>query len=67
MALAWHAAKRFSGYGEAITIKRVPGPGRYEKNFEMPKTDEGNSIYSAPMYEVDVKTKGEDDGISLLV
>ncbi len=68
MALAWHAAKRHSGYGEAITVTRGrESPGRYEKNFEMPKTDEGNSIYSAPMYEVEVKTKGDDDGISLLV
>ena len=68
MALAWHAAKRHSGYGEAITISRGrETPGRYEKNFEMPNDAENQSIYSPARIEGSVQVKGEDDGINLLV
>lgn len=68
LALAWHAGKRYSGYGAAITVPRGNAPSRYEKNFTVPSADEGNSIYS-PRTEgvVTVKYEPVDGEINLLV
>lgn len=68
LALAWHAGKRYSGYGAAITVPRGNAPSRYEKNFTVPSADEGNSIYS-PRTEgvVAVKYEPVDGEINLLV
>jgi len=65
MALAWNAARKHSGYGSPITIGRSNAPGRFEKNFTMP-VEANETIYSSS-YEVEVKTKGEDEGINLMV
>ena len=62
MALAWHAGKQYSGYGEPITVPRSNEPGRYEKNFISPES-KNDSIVS-PGYTEGVvvnKTLGEDD------
>jgi len=68
MALAWHAGKQYSGYGEAITVPRSNAPGRYEKNFTMPNKDQPDSIYS-PAIEGEVRMKDApvDGEINLLV
>jgi hypothetical protein len=65
MALAWNAARRHSGYGDPITIGKSSLPGRFEKNFTMP-VEPNESIYSSS-YDVEIKTKGDDEGISLMV
>lgn len=68
LALAWHAGKQYSGYGEAITVPRSNAPGRYEKNFTMPNKDQPDSIYS-PAVEGEVRMKDApvDGEINLLV
>ena len=68
MALGWHVAKKFSGYGEAITVTRkgdfVP---KMEKPFHVPTQEESTSIYS-PKTEGEVRKKtASDEGISLTV
>ena len=68
MALGWHVAKNFSGYGEAITVTRkgdfVP---KLEKPFHVPTEEEGQSIYSPKTEGVVRRKTPDDDGITLMV
>lgn len=68
MALAWHLAKRHSGYGPAITVTKGREKNlRYEKHFEMP--DNATDSIVSPMTEGVVvnKTVDLEGGINLLV
>ena len=65
MALAWNASKKHSGYGDPITISKSPNLTKSEMMFAN-TTDEYNSVVSH-QYEVQVKTKGEEDSFDLMV
>ena len=63
-ALAWNAGKKFSGYGEPVTVKRDGAPGKYEKHFMIPGVGMENNGIISPSYIEGVvvnKSEGEDD------
>ena len=65
MALAWNAARKHSGYGDPVTVQKKGGMTKTELHFANTSGDWESVI--TPMYEVEVKTKGQDTGISLIV
>jgi hypothetical protein len=64
LALAWHTAKNYSGYGIPVALPKSNEPGRYEKHFSTPhEIDTLSSIQG----EVAVKSAEEEHGISLTI
>lgn len=66
LALAWNVGKRYSGYGDPITVKGLKNaPGRIEHMFEFPKESPDDVTQSS--YEVVDKTAAVVGEISLTV